>query len=123
MSEVSEFVGKLDGNRRDYTRRYVEKLRTFSRTLGYAITVHGSERRDLDLVAIPWTDDAVPVAEDFVALLSSEFGLYVKPDDGVGHNLPVCNPHGRLSFALCGADLPTQYIDLSVMPCGKEATR
>lgn len=36
-----------------------------ARPLGYAIAVHGSMRRDLDLVAVPWTDDAAP-AENLV---------------------------------------------------------
>lgn len=29
-----------------------------ARELGYALALHGSMARDLDLVAIPWTDDA-----------------------------------------------------------------
>lgn len=30
---------------------------------GYAIAVHGSQERDLDVIAAPWTEDAVSVEE------------------------------------------------------------
>jgi hypothetical protein len=37
----------------------IEPLRAVARSLGYALTVHGSLVRDIDLVAVPWTSDAV----------------------------------------------------------------
>ena len=38
----------------------VEPIRKIAYENGYAITVHGSQERDLDLVAIPWVDTATP---------------------------------------------------------------
>lgn len=37
----------------------VETIRQLAREVGYAVGVHGSQERDLDLIAAPWTDDAV----------------------------------------------------------------
>lgn len=37
----------------------VERIRGLARKCGYALGVHGSQERDLDLIAVPWTDDAV----------------------------------------------------------------
>jgi hypothetical protein len=37
----------------------VEPIRKIARELGYAIAVHGSQERDLDLIAVPWVTTAV----------------------------------------------------------------
>lgn len=37
----------------------INLIRTLAREVGYAIGVHGSEKRDYDLIAAPWTDNAV----------------------------------------------------------------
>lgn len=34
------------------------KMREMARLHGYALGVHGSQKRDFDLIAIPWVDDA-----------------------------------------------------------------
>ena len=41
----------------------IDKIRELAREVGYAIGVHGSLERDLDLIAAPWTDSAVGNAE------------------------------------------------------------
>lgn len=41
----------------------VEPIRVAAREVGYAIGVHGSQERDLDLIAAPWTDDAIPALD------------------------------------------------------------
>lgn len=37
----------------------VARIRALAREVGYALAVHGSLERDLDVIAIPWTTDAV----------------------------------------------------------------
>ena len=37
----------------------VNRIRELAREVGYAIGVHGTLERDLDLIAAPWTDEAV----------------------------------------------------------------
>lgn len=36
------------------------KIWAIGRGCGYAIGLHGSMKRDVDLIAAPWTDDAMP---------------------------------------------------------------
>lgn len=91
------------------------RLVEVARARGYALTVHGSMARDLDVVAVPWTDRA---AEPFVLAeaLRDRVG-------GVGHNgwpLPRAKPHGRLAWSIHLGGGP--YIDLSVVPPRSTAT-
>lgn len=37
----------------------IDRIRELAREVGYAIGEHGSKERDLDVIAAPWTDDAV----------------------------------------------------------------
>lgn len=77
---------------------------------GYAVGLHGSLAKDMDVIAVAWTEDASPAA-DLVEAVCDRVGAYahVAPDEA-----PKQRPHGRLSWALIltgGA-----YIDLSVIP-------
>lgn len=49
------------------------KLRATARAAGYALAVHGSMRRDLDLIAIPWVTSYVP-ARDLAQRLAHTIG-------------------------------------------------
>lgn len=90
-----------------------------ARANGYALTIHGSMTRDLDLVAIPWTAEAVD-AEALVLALKTHVGAMVIPgflDDPQAFDWtkdPTEKPHGRLAWNLY-FHLGCQ-IDLSVMP-------
>jgi hypothetical protein len=82
------------------------------RSQGYAVAVHGSWKRDLDLIAVPWTEETphTPLA---VAEMIAE------AIPGVIQGKPEKKPHGRIGFTIyprvCwGFD--RWYIDLSVMP-------
>ena len=35
------------------------RMASIAATLGYALTLHGSMIRDCDMVAVPWTEEAV----------------------------------------------------------------
>lgn len=82
---------------------------------GYALCEHGTKGRDLDLVAVPWTDEAMS-AEAFVKALGDEFThwgltwLHAADD----YPLPRRLPHGRLCWPFHFGGGP--YLDLSVMP-------
>lgn len=90
-------------------------MRRAAKDEGYAITVHGSLNRDIDMVAIPWREHGVADADTLVRRLTGAIG-------GVTGS---CNaraewtkkPHGRIAKILmvwCGEN--TGMIDLSVMP-------
>jgi hypothetical protein len=36
----------------------IDRIRELAKEVGYAVAVHGTQQRDLDLVAIPWTEEA-----------------------------------------------------------------
>lgn len=93
------------------------KARIVARAYGYAVALHGSGTRDLDLIALPWVDDAAP-AERVAAAIASAVKGYVNPD----HN-PVKKPHGRLCWTIHLGGGP--FIDLSVFPpaCAVEPGR
>lgn len=83
-----------------------------ARKLGYAIAVHGTIQRDLDLVAIPWTDEAVD-ADALAKSVIEACGGYLA-DWRKDTEDPTAKPHGRLAWSI-HID-PHAYIDLSVMP-------
>jgi hypothetical protein len=77
---------------------------------GYALAVHGSLKRDMDLVAIPWVEEAV-TAKALIQKLSET--VRWKSDAGPVSQKAL-KPHGREAWVLplgCGLAL-----DVSVMP-------
>lgn len=95
-----------------------------AREVGYALAPHGSFARDLDLIAVPWTEDAGS-AEQLVMRLMSVSGATLreggrKSEDGtewvtVPGDAPKAKPHGRLAWSL-HLGLSNFYLDVSVMP-------
>lgn len=109
-----------------------------ARKLGYALAIHGTVTKDLDLVAIPWTDEAVGAEELRDALMAhigaldhegitrrffngnedlvrqaiaNEAKNRKEPQDATGATL---KPHGRRAWNLY-LDHGSK-VDLSVMP-------
>ena len=84
----------------------IDRIREIARGFGYAIAVHGSQERDLDLVAAPWTEEAADACVLVCAIAKAFDGTFANCEN---------KPHGRLAFAI----MPGAYIkviDLSVMP-------
>ena len=77
---------------------------------GWALALHGSMTRDLDLVAIPWVEKPKPILEVFWEF-NRQIGFIneVKPFD------TTCEkPHGQRSYTLITGS--GGYIDIRVMP-------
>jgi len=83
------------------------KLAENARSVGYALACHGTFGRDMDLVAIPWTEDASPLEELLVAIVE---GLAIRV-----LKEPCHKPHGRVAYSLVAWTGPYN-IDLSIMP-------
>lgn len=110
-------------------KRLIGPLREKARELGYALGVHGSLKRDIDLVAAPWGPDAVDakmLAVELCKVAEAVCG-YAKAFDRENNEWfqdgqPGAKPYGRLcwSFYLQPTVAPESgpYIDLSVMPKG-----
>lgn len=103
-------------------KKMIGPLRDKARELGYAIGVHGTLKRDIDLIACPWTSQAVDartLAEALLIVAAENNGgtAFLKPIEDRGYfwgGSAGNKPHGRLcwTFHLGGGP----YIDLSVMP-------
>jgi hypothetical protein len=92
----------------DYARIFTV-ARCWAWSQGYAIAMHGSFTRDLDLIAIPWTDAACP-AEQLAKLIADSADMRLA--SGPGNK-----PHGRLAWTLMFKTFSDpRFVDLSVMP-------
>ena len=90
----------------------IDPIRKTARKLGYSVAVHGSMVRDIDLVAIPWTDKAVSqekVAEAIRAEIEKicKWGLFIHGEEGTE------KPHGRRAWLI---SVFSCEVDLSVLP-------
>jgi hypothetical protein len=86
-------------------------MRLAARGCGYAIAVHGSEQRDIDLVAIPWTtcaDEPELLVQRLVGVIAGVLGRAVPAKDW------TAKPHGRRALSIITAG--DSYVDLSIMP-------
>lgn len=83
-------------------------LAEIARKHGYAMAVHGSVARDLDLICVPWVSNAADpqvVVDD----ITSQFAF--KETD----KPPRVREHGRIVYTLL-ASFGDCFIDLSFMP-------
>ncbi len=94
----------------------LEPMRTVARDAGYAIAVHGSLARDIDLVAIPWTDHGEYSADYLVTRLAATIASITGRCNPMNGWTDM--PHGRRAKTLLvwGNRFGTVDIDLSVMP-------
>jgi hypothetical protein len=93
----------------------IDYLREVAREHGYALAVHGSLARDLDLLACPWIEHARP-AEELAESLRKKLELCTGEKWYAHQNDPGAKPHGRLAWNFvpgCGGGM---FVDLSIMP-------
>jgi hypothetical protein len=92
----------------EYARIFT-KARCISWSEGYALLLHGTATRDLDLLAVPWTESACD-ARHLVGRIARACDLEVIA-------LLSPKPHGRTATTLMfkGFNDP-RFVDLSVMP-------
>ena len=90
-----------------YCAMYPE-LAEITRKHGYALAVHGSVSRDLDLICVPWLEN-VSTPEEVIEDLVKKFYLERVPGD------PELKVHGRLVYVLT-LGFGDCFIDLSFMP-------
>lgn len=94
----------------DYARVYTI-ARLIAWQQGYAIALQGSFTRDLDLVALPWTE-AASDPQHLVDRIEAATGL-----SNISKQSPGEKPHGRRVWTLVfPAFGDPRFVDLSVMP-------
>jgi len=85
-------------------------IRDVAKQHGYAIAVHGSLRRDFDLIAVPWVDD-ISDEETLLFAIMDTIKLNKSWKDHALNTLEK-KPRGRTAYQIMlGAGM---YIDLSI---------
>lgn len=78
-----------------YAAAMYPEIAAIGRKHGYAVAVHGSLARDLDLIAIPWVDECGD-PQDVIDEILRAYAVELIGDVGQ-------KPHGRIAFTLsCG---------------------
>jgi len=111
---------------RDHAIRCAQNV---GKAKGYAVALHGSQIKDIDLVAVPWTEHAAETSPGTLAALiaySLPGVVELNPNSQHDEDAGTEKPHGRIAFVIrpfqtFGAD--HWYIDLSVMPTGLPQTQ
>ena len=99
------------GLKKEYAR-ILPDIRQAARKRGYAIGVHGSMMRDLDLIAVPWKSRTSSQKALIKAIQLAVSHCYEKEPT------IIKRPHGRIAYILkIGRKA---YIDLSVMPANRD---
>ena len=98
----------------------VPAIAKIARQFGYAAAIHGSMASDLDIVLVPWVEDAAP-ANDVVEAIRLFVGGRKRKCDVQ----PFEKPLGRLSWTFYftengvnGYGTTEPYLDISVTPRG-----
>lgn len=115
---MGEWAQRLE--RREHARQTIRPMSYIAmlphivetaRAHGYAIGVHGSMIRDLDLIAAPWTEAASPAEELAEAVCGAVGGVFAR--NAAGGPRVNEKPHGRRAWLFyCGSLI----IDLSILP-------
>lgn len=114
-------------------RRLIGPLREVASRLGYALGVHGTLKRDIDLIAAPWTSEAARPKVLVRAVQAVARGVigYAEPHPrertrwfrnglsgfvpGFGHI--AAKPHGRRCWTFhLTPTFDGPYLDLSILP-------
>ncbi|MCC2547739.1 hypothetical protein LJY25_14885 [Hymenobacter sp. BT175] len=92
---------------------YFGILKDVAQQHGYALALHGSFVRDMDLIAVPWTETASLQAELIKGCFEAIGWTHGEDSAERVYNARTEKPHGRTAYAI-----PTGgggYVDLSVM--------
>lgn len=92
------------------------RLKLIANEHGYALAIHGSMTTDMDIILVPWTDEAAS-ANVVVEALRVE----VQGQGGKHFPNPEAKPHGRMAWSFYFDDFSARqssgpYLDISVMP-------
>lgn len=105
----------------EYYDALIAALRHVAYRCGYALAVHGSLKRDIDLIAVPWRETAVGadyLVGEIVKVCEIVIGT-ARFRDVDSDRLPERKACGRLAWSIYLShrdDGP--YIDISVVPKG-----
>ena len=87
-----------------------DDLRQVAMDCGWALALHGSLANDMDIMAMPWTEEAMPV-EEMIKALSTIFDGNPFQDEHVKPHYD--KPHNRVVYTM--AIWGDYYLDISVI--------
>ena len=109
----------------DYARVFTQ-ARIVARQYGYACVMHGSFTRDLDLLLVPWTEQARDNYDQLMKLIAQSCGLRFADgkEDVVYSTVNFTDkPHGRKSCSLYFPQFnDRRWIDISIVPVALPAS-
>lgn len=83
---------------------------------GYALAIHGSMSTDIDLVAVPWVDDA-DSAEVLIEAIKVSVNGHERHPEWCDDTNPSLRSHGRRCWSIyLTENSGAPYLDISVMP-------
>lgn len=97
---------------------YYGDMQEIAREHGYALAIHGSLMRDMDLVLIPWVDNPKPYMDVLRAWSEKRIGF--ERVDKVPYDTTAKKPHGRIAFTMHTGG--GGYIDISIINGIEEKT-
>lgn len=117
--EVCNSVNELHA----FYRSILPRMRSEARRLGYALAHHGSMRRDMDIICVPWVDSAVDRDELARGLQIAACGIHSsaykweqKPRGREATSFPVC----WCDWRGCRDIIGLGHVDLSVIDGGQK---
>lgn len=96
-----------------YATLYPDLVRA-AREHGYALAIHGSLARDLDLIAVPWVQEAT-CAEELIEGLMGACNGWMHDEALRREYDQSVKPHGRRGWSI-HLGFEGAYVDVSVMP-------
>lgn len=109
VMSIRWFKSDIPEEKSAYYTSILPIVKEAARKCGYAIGVHGSLRRDMDLIAVPWVERCTTPDK-----LSEEIQLAVVGAKSLTPPPVIYKPHGRLGYRLHVGVYA--YIDMSVIP-------
>ena len=104
----------------DYSA-FIVRARIIAKQEGYALAIHGSTTRDLDLIAVPWTT-AARSPQALTTRIDFNTGWRRQRADGtrceIGEKVePTVREHGRLVWTFMPEGFADpRFVDFSVIP-------
>ena len=103
----------------------IEPIRLAARSHGYAVALHGSVARDIDLIAIPWIENASQpdqLVDAVIGAIAGSLGqcfdrTHSKPKRREGRRQWTEKPHGRrVAMLHAWVGETSIHFDFGVMP-------
>jgi hypothetical protein len=108
LDYVSRSFGSRENRAMKRPERYqdlLELMRPIAREHGYALAVHGSQVRDLDLVVVPWVNDPKAPQE-----LVDELVRVIDDHDKDMSEDEISSPHGHCTVPSGGMKRPGRIV-------------